>query len=202
MSKYYRTFDFYNMESEGNFHILPHFKTKMQTTPITCGPTCVMMVMSYLGMTPPGEQELANLCKTREGDGTRLLDLVNALKQITEHKILSTYDLKDKDDVCFKTYEEFKAFMIKSIDSGIPTIMENCDYGGHYRVLIGFDEVNPDNPSEDIAIFADPSDYNDGCEDGYTYVPAERFFYMWFDDRRMDKGGATQGFVQIIPEEK
>ena len=89
--------------------------------------------------------------------------------------------------------------MIESIDNGIPTILENCDYGGHYRVLIGFDEVNPDNPSEDIAIFADPSDLNDGCEDGYTYVPAERFFYMWFDDRLMDNSATSQAFVQIIP---
>ncbi len=94
MSKYYKKFDFYNMKSKGNFHILTHFKTKLQTTPTTCGPTCVMMVMSYLGMTPPGEQALANLCKTREKGGTRLLDLVNALKQVTGHKIVSTYDFK------------------------------------------------------------------------------------------------------------
>lgn len=94
MSKYYKTFDFFNMKSEGNLHILTHFKTKIQTVSNTCGPACVMMVMSYLGMTPPGEQELANLCKTREKYGTRLIDLVNALKQITGHKIVSTYDLK------------------------------------------------------------------------------------------------------------
>ena len=71
----------------------------------------------------------------------------------------------------------------------------NVDYGGHYKVIIGYDEVDK-NPDHDMLIFADPLDLNDGVQDGYNYFPADRFFYMWFDNaggRRETK----QGFLTI-----
>ncbi len=200
MSKYYKVFDFYNMKSNNNLHIIDHFNTILQTTDYTCATCCVMMILGYYGIKIPDEINLAKMCNTREKLGTRLIDLISALKRIVGFKIISSYDLKDENGISFKTYEDFKKFAIESIDKKIPIIVENCDYGGHYRVLIGIDEVNKQNSDEDILIFADPCDFNDGEKDGYTYVPADRFFYMWFDDHLMEFSASKQAFIQILPE--
>ena len=86
--------------------------------------------------------------------------------------------------------------LFEKLNKNIPIIVENVDYGGHYKVIIGYDCVN-DNPEEDMLIFADPSDFNDGDRDGYTIFPAERFFYMWFDDHCLSSQYRKQPFIAV-----
>lgn len=49
------------------------------------------------------------------------------------------------------------------------------------------------NSEDDILIFADPYDHYDDYVDGYTFLNAERFYWMWFDARYFGKEtwGAT-----------
>ncbi len=195
---YYKTFDYYNLQPSGRLHMITNFKSMLQSTDVTCGPACAIMVLNYLGEAAPSEEEMAKLCKTRRVLGTRLKDLIAGIKKVTALKVVSSYNTKNKNGISFETYQDFKNFAIASIDKNIPTILENCEYGGHYQVLIGFDEVNPKNPEEDILIFADPSDFYDGKRDGYLYTSAERFYYMWFDYRCMERAARFRGYLQIL----
>ena len=48
-SAYYAINDFYNMESGGSLHILPHFETYQQTTEYSCGCASAVMVLNCFG---------------------------------------------------------------------------------------------------------------------------------------------------------
>lgn len=142
------------------------------------------------------EESLTKAFSTRPYPyGTDFIDIVNGVKSLN-YKTFPTYDLTaDDDGLVFKSFDEFKKFAIKSIKEDNPILVLNVDYGGHYKVIIGYDEID-DNPEHDILIFADPLDVNDGVQDGYNYFPADRFFYMWpngFEGRKKTK----QGFLII-----
>ncbi len=196
---YYNDFDFYNMKPNSHLHLIEKFATLQQKIDYTCGISCIMMVLGYFGVQVPDEMSLAKRCHSKEYIGTKLKNLIGAVKKLSGFKVVSTYDLKNENGICFPTYEEFKKFAIKSLDNKIPLIVENCVDGGHYRVLIGFDEVNKDDDEQDVLIFADPSDLYDGNRDGYNYTPAQRFYCTWFDDHCLEKDALKQAFLQILP---
>lgn len=203
-NKYFIHYDFYNMKSQDNLILLEKFKTFIQTTDYTCGPACLKMVLEYLTKKEFDEIKLKNLCKTVPFPyGTKLKGLIDGANLIIEKfksenlKIYSTLDSKKNNNgYTFNNFIDFKKFVINNLTNGNPIIVENVDYGGHYKVIIGYDQVTSNN-EEDIIIFADPCDLNDGCIDGYNYFPAERFFYMWFDDHCLDKEERLQPFLVI-----
>ena len=195
--KYYYNHDFYNLQSRDGLKIISHFKTVQQKTEYTCGPASVLMMLNYLDKENTyTEQGLANLFNSRPYPfGTELVDIINGVKSLG-YNTLSTYDLPvNKDGLVFKTYHDFKKFVISFITNNEPILVLNVDYGGHYKVIIGYDEVD-DNPDHDILIFADPLDLNDGIQDGYNYFPGDRFFYMWFDGFK-GRHETKQGFLII-----
>ena len=51
----------------------------------------------------------------------------------------------------------------------------------------------------DVLIVADPYDTTDHLQDGYGIVPAERFFYMWFDAHLFQKGEQEQQWLTAEP---
>lgn len=195
--QYFYHHDFFNLKSKNGLVIIPNFKTIQQKTEYTCGPASVLMILNYLDKNnKQTEENLTKVFKSRPYPyGTDFIDIVNGLKSLN-YKTFSTFDLTaDGDTLAFKSFDEFKKFAIKSIKENSPILVPNVDYGGHYKVIIGYDEVD-DNPEHDILIFADPLDVNDGVQDGYNYFPADRFFYMWFDNFEGRKK-IKQGFLII-----
>ncbi|MBQ7307305.1 MAG: C39 family peptidase [Clostridia bacterium] len=190
-NKYFIHHDFYNMKKTNSLHLIENFKTFKQSYDNTCGPVCVQMVLNYYNDLKE-EDYLKEVCKTRPYPyGTYLLDLCNGIKDLG-YDIISSID-KSNDK---PTFEEFKAFVISCLNNNEPIIVENIDYGGHYKVIIGYDEIN-DNPGEDMLIFADPYDLNDGLDDGYNYFPADRFFYMWYDLHCLEEEYRVRPYVVI-----
>ena len=59
--------------------------------------------------------------------------------------------------------------------------MEWIDLSGHWAIAVGYDYCNLSDPWDDVLILADPYDHYDSNCDGYTYVKANRFYWMWFD---------------------
>ena len=212
-NKYFYHYNFYDIENEPNLNksslvILKHFKTLQQQTEYTCGPRCIEMVLKYL-FTDEKNCELANLDEFKISNmintrpyphGTKLKNMVNFFKKMNKNNlytIISSIDFPRKEnDLCFSDYKDFRNFVVSNLTEGSPIILENVDYGGHYKVLIGFDKLS-DEGNEDILIFADPYDDTDGCQDGYNYFPASRFFYMWFDDHCLEKKYRKQPFIVI-----
>lgn len=199
MSKYYSNINYYNLKSEDlvNGVLLSHFPTFQQETEYTCAPACVKMVLAYYGDTSFSESDLERECKTRPFPyGTMLKPVNDFFVRQGYETFTSIYSKKDNDGLTFSVYEEFRDFVVENLKNGYPIIVENVDYGGHYKVIIGIDILN-DDIQQDILIFADPYDSYDGLRDGYNYFPAERFFYMWFDDHCIESEYRLQAFIVV-----
>ena len=195
--KYYYNHDFFNLKSKKGLNIISHFKTFQQKNKYCCGPACVLMILNYLEKENKYTQkDLAKIFNSRPYPlGTELIDIVKGVKTLG-YKTFSNYDLPTNNDgLVFESFYEFKKFVIKSIKNNNPVLVLNVDYGGHYKVIIGYDEVDK-NSNHDIIIFADPLDLNDDVQDGYNYFPADRFFYMWFDCFK-GRHETKQGFLII-----
>ena len=62
----------------------------------------------------------------------------------------------DKDKTPQNT-QEFKAFVVEHLKRNVPIMVENVDWGGHWRVIIGYDTMGTDDiTSSDVLIMADP----------------------------------------------
>ena len=206
-NKYYTYFNFYDIEKEKGFDrrgltLLNHFKVQQQSEIHTCGPCCALAVLNYYGDTRFTESDLVKIMNTKPWPyGTSLKDFCSSMKTINDknhhYQVISSMDFKRGDmGMIFSKFQEFKNFVLKYLKDDVPIIVENVDDGGHYKVLIGYDE-DEKNYSEDMLIFADPSDFYDGKEDGYNYFPAEKFFYMWFDARCFREENRMQPFIII-----
>lgn len=199
--KYYRHYNFYDIDTDKNFDkngliLLKNFPAYQQTTEYTCGPACALMCLKYFGIEI-SEMEIAKDMHTRPFPyGTKLKDFVEYFRKIGGVTTISSLDYnRDKSNLIFPEFKQFKEFVKTNLKEGNPIIVENVDYGGHYKVIIGYDDLGVEE--EDMLIFADPYDRSDGKIDGYNYFPADRFFYMWFDDHCLEKKYRKQPFCVI-----
>ncbi len=53
------------------------------------------------------------------------------------------------------------------------------EWGGHWQVVIGYDDMGTETTQDDVMIMADPYDTTDHNQDGYFVYGAERFYYNW-----------------------
>ena len=105
----------------------------------------------------------------------------------------------DKDKTPQNT-QEFKNFVLDHLRRNVPIMVENVDWGGHWRIIIGYDTMGTDDiTSSDVLIMADPYDTADHLQDGYVVVPAEKFFYMWFDSHLFAAGDRKQQWLAAEP---
>lgn len=183
-SPYFKQVDVYNMKSKGSLVVLSNFKTMQQTTDYSCGPAAAYMVVQHLNGQPlHKELEIAKIMKTSTTCGTDLPSMVKYFKHIgwqTDSKLTQGSP---------KSYEDFTQMVKKYLNAGTPIIVENVDWGGHWRVIIGFDDMGTPYEGDDVLLMADPYDTTDHNQDGYNIVPSCRFYYMWFDAHLMkDKG--------------
>lgn len=179
-SPYYVQMDFYNMKSEGSLTILPRFKTYQQTTEYTCAPACALMVEQYLT-----GKELAREDELRIAEGSKTQSF-RGDNPGTDMKLMVDYYTNEGWEVHSKYTDgkirrrQFPEFIVNNLRAGIPIIINDIDWGGHYRVIIGYDTMGDDYMGNDVIIMADPYDTTDHLQDGYNIVPAQRFYYMWF----------------------
>ena len=77
-----------------------------------------------------------------------------------------------------ETYDEFKNFILKNLYEDTPIIVENVEWDGHWRVIIGYDTLGTENNLDDVLIMAEPYDVSDHDQDGYAINNGYRFFYV------------------------
>ena len=194
-SPYFPQLDFYNMKSEGNRIILSKFKTKQQVTGYTCGPAAASMVVEYFNGKPlHTELEMAKLMGTNNKTGTSTKQMAQYFKDI-KWQVKSSADTKAPQD-----YDAFISFVKENLENKTPIIVENVDWGGHWRVIIGYDSMDSKNKGDDVLILADPYDTSDHKQDGYNVESAERFYYMWFDAKLFKSGERERQFVIAKPK--
>ena len=169
--------DFYNMHSNKHMTILNNYPTYQQTTEETCGPAAALTVLYYLGDKHWTEEQLAKGMKTLPYPvGTSTKNMVDFFVK-EGYKVDSSLTTKET----FPDYKSFHVFVLKNIAHKTPILVENVEWGGHWRVIIGYDTMGTESTLDDVLIMADPYDTSDHWQDGYTVNNGERFYAMWFD---------------------
>lgn len=178
-SPYFQQLDFYNMQPTDSLVLLPKFRTYQQTTEYTCGPAAALMVVEHFqGRSEEDELAIGKIMGTKSYTGTNTKGMVKYFKK----KGWQVTSSADKDKTPQNT-QEFKAFVVE-----------------HWRVIIGYDTMGTDDiTSSDVLIMADPYDTADHLQDGYVVVPAEKFFYMWFDSHLFAAGDRKQQWLAAEP---
>lgn len=91
----------------------------------------------------------------------------------------------------------FVKWLTGHLIAGRPILVEWADWGGHWQVIIGYDNNGTPGIGDDILIFADPYDTSDHWQDGYFYYPLERWFQLWSDTRIAPKPYQLQPYLVV-----
>lgn len=194
-SPYFTAPDFYNMTSSKWRTIITHFPSYQQSRENTCGPAAALTVLYYFGKTDETELSLAAAMKTQPYPiGTTPGDMVNYFKHIGWHVE------SNLDGQSFTDYIAFADFVRTQLQQNHPIMVENVEWGGHWRVIIGYDTMGTDSWLDDVLILADPYDTCDHQQDGYAVQNATKFYAMWFDHSMLPKEQASQPFILAYPQ--
>lgn len=195
---YYLHPDFFNgCHISPTLKLIKEFKTCQQTTEYTCGVASLQMVLNHWNLVDKSELELAEEMDVRPKDNPRK-DGSYGCSTVAIADALKKRGVKILPYQNFKTPEEFAIFVKKQIIEESPILVEWITWGGHWTVIIGFDDMGSDNVSDYVLIMADPYDTTNHCQNGYTIVPFERFFYEWFDAEILATKITRQQYVAPI----
>ena len=186
--------DFFTAASTDTRIILKNYPTYQQTKENTCGPAAALTVLYYYGVTKYDEESLAREMKTQPYPiGTAPKDMLAFFERL-DWKTESS--LKHSR---FEEYDDFMKFVQEKLRAGIPIMVENVEWGGHWRVIIGYDTMGTENTLDDVLIMEDPYDTSDHSQDGYVVNNAERFYAMWFDHSMLPPEQRDQPFIIAHP---
>lgn len=198
-SPYFARIDFYNSKPTETLSILPRFRTIQQTSWWSCGVCAVAMAMDYYDCLGSwNEKSLAKLCSDHSDKhiGLCLDQIIEMLQGASNLEFITTYDyLENLDTVNCEWIRD-------QIINGYPIIVGWNDWGGHWQVIIGYDDMGTENYyGDDVIIVADSFDTTDHNQDGYGVYGADRFisnfdFYDFFGD---DKHLHSKCFVVVKP---
>ena len=102
----------------------------------------------------------------------------------------------------FDTYEAFAAFVQEKLRADTPVLVENVEWGGHWRVIIGYDTMGTESSLDDTLIFMDSYDTSDHLQDGYTIGNGERFYATWFDHSMLPEKQRQQPWIVVERAQK
>ena len=187
-SPYFSSLDYYNLESDDTLTILTHFQTQQQTSEWSCGVSSALMVINWYGLL--GDYNEESLAAFRSNgtaaEATSLRQLIEIFEGVGGFELYSTYDCLDT------VYDVFTFdYIQETLAAGNPIIIGWNDWGGHWQVIIGYDDMGTETTQDDVIIVADPYDTTDHNQDGFGVYSAERFlynftFYDFFDESEGD----------------
>ncbi|MBR2519909.1 MAG: C39 family peptidase [Selenomonadaceae bacterium] len=193
-SIYFPQINFYELTSNDGRIILTHYPTFLQTTEYSCGPASALTVLHWFGNNNFDEMTLVKLMKTDNHVGTSVSKMSNFFREIG-------WEVHDNlDTPHFEDVEGFQKFVLKNLSEGTPIMVENVEYGGHWRVIVGCDTLGTENLYDDVLIFADPYDTSDHNSDGFTVGSLDRFFSMWFDHALLPENEREQPWLTAHPK--
>ena len=193
-SIYFTHTNFYNLTSSNGRIILTHYPTALQKSDFSCGPVAALTVLHWFGNNNFDEATLVREMKTQPLVGTSLSNMVKFFRDLgwEVHSSLDSPRIEDN--------EAFRKFVVDNLSAGTPIMVENVEYGGHWRVIVGYDTLGTENLFDDVLIFADPLDTSDHHSDGFGVGSADRFFNMWFDHSMLPEAEREQPWLTARPK--
>ena len=194
-SPYFASPDVYNLQSNDHLTILSHFKTRQQSTGYTCAPVAAAMVVEhFLGRLPHSEEEIATIMQSNRVNGTTIKGVANYFNQLG-WQVHSSNDSTTPAD-----FPGFQQFVQEQLRENSPIIIENVEWGGHYRVIIGYDTMGTSYVGDDVLILADSFDLADHVQDGYNIENAQKLYYMWFDAQLFSRSEQKNPWLIAKPQ--
>ncbi|QOX65598.1 hypothetical protein FRZ06_20680 [Anoxybacterium hadale] len=211
-SSYYSHFDFYNINSDSvpSLVLLEQFRTTQQATEWTCGLASALMSIEWFGENNSGFTEI-DLAQMRQG-GKAGATTVNGMEEVFETLNedyggdWAWFTMRDLDDwlgigdhylgsgTSFGTEDGLDGLIPYLLSNGIPMMIGWDEWGGHWQVIIGYDDMGTPETQDDVLILADPYDTTDHNMDGYVIESFERLVYGW--DAAFDEDNA---FIVAFP---
>jgi len=192
-SPYYPQYDFYNGAQgiSDTLILLEGFQTSQQASEWTCGPTSMLIALNWFDAL--GDETEFTLAALRDNDregATSLDGMVQILTALDLDFMWYTTDDLDDDD-CIEGYCLYDGpsddgLFPWLLSNGIPIIIGWNEWGGHWQIIIGYDDMGTDDTQDDVLILVDPYDTTDHLQDGYLIESFERLVYGWgaaFDSR-------------------
>ena len=193
-SIYFTHTNFYDFTCADGRIILEHYPTALQGSDYSCGPVAALTVLRWFGNFDFDEATLVREMKTQPLIGTSLGNMTKFFREIG-WEVHSSLDTPH-----FGELEDFQKFVMKNLSEGTPIMVENVEYGGHWRVIVGYDTLGTENLYDDVLIFADPFDTSDHHRDGFGVGSADRFFSMWFDHSMLPENEREQPWLTARPK--
>ncbi len=198
-SPYFNRLDFYNMESTDTLTILPHFKTMQQSSEWSCGVASTLMVLNWYDRLGDYNEETLSQLRP-QGDTPSATSLTEMIAMFDG---VGGFDCYSAIDAGEDVYDIFTFdYIQETLKAGNPIMIGWNDWGGHWQVIIGYDNMGTETTQDDVIIVADPYDTTDHNQDGYGVYGAERFlynftFYNFFEGDEPN----DMCFLVAVPEE-
>ncbi len=166
-SPYFAHPDVYNLESNDTLTVLTHFQTIQQTSEWSCGVTAALMVLNWYGRLEGWtEESLAGLRHTLDGTqlegypGTTLKQALDIFDGVGGFTYTSTLDYEDPwSQITLDTFRDY-------LEQGVPVMICWNDWGGHWQVIVGYDDMGTETTQDDVFLVADPYDTTAHNQDG------------------------------------
>lgn len=196
---YHKFVDVYNLTSTDTLTVLTGYRAFSQTHASTCGICSTLSVLAYYGedVTVYDELWLNNKYEELTGSTIKSKGVGNSgLKQVVSAAPLSypgvtiggyrgvshANGYSGDDKIPFPTYESFVSFLVGKLSKGTPLPISHRPHGGHWEVLIGYDDMGTSEYIyDDIIILADSGDSWDHYQDGYNVYSASLFYRQWYN---------------------
>ena len=195
-SPYFNMPDIFELTSDDNLTILSHYPTYQQTTEYSAGPATALTLLWYYGKKDLTEQDLIKKMNATFEQGTSLQNIAYYFRDMG-WKVKTSLDTKP-----FDSYETFALFVQQELKAGHPVMVENVAWGGHWRIIIGYDTMGTKTNLDDVLIFADVYDMGDHNQDGYSIENGPSFYWTWFDHNILPENERNQPFVVAYPSLK
>ena len=174
-SPYYKNVDVYNLKS--TTRIVLEITRAFSRLEYTCGVTSMLSVLEWFGMR--GDMNEIDLAKLRNKTGRSAGhndsgDAECHRAAPGEWEVFSSYDIVEGDSE-FECgievdgeYIDLGEMIPYFLSKGIPVMVNGHEWGGHYQVVIGYDDMGTEGTCDDV-IPADGSyDTTDHNQDGYV----------------------------------
>jgi hypothetical protein len=200
LNYYWPQHRYYDAESNDTLTMLTNYKTAEQTTGSNCGPTSALTVLEWFGEREDlNENDLVALReKTRWGGATMLDEMQNVFENLSDLGFTDEWDLYSSYDNKYGLYDS--DWIQETLSKGIPIMVGWNSFGGHWQVIIGYDNLGTPGTADDVLILMDPYDSTDHRNDGYNIQPYERLAYgrQGFDNAVGYKGTL---FLTAVPSD-
>jgi hypothetical protein len=195
-SPYYRAHNFYNgaKDISKTLTILPKFQTYQQTSGFSCGAATGYMALRHFNITEFTENDIAVAAGTKPHVGTDTVSLGLGLRSLVGDHLDITWSEKNQEI----SWDQYFTLLKTNMAENRVTMTANIEWGGHWMVIIGYDDMGTKDTNDDVLIFADPFDTTDHNQDGYYVLSAERFYTMWqISGHNFEEGYNNYQFVTV-----